>query len=321
MVSKLKQFTSAIGSVLDESLSGSDDSAPKVIQRNPNSNVLAASAGKRKQVSIISVNPKRCKLWNLHNRNQELLSEETCKDIIDSIKLNGQLEPALAREVHNDPNFDFEIIYGSRRRFACTVLGKDIQIRLTTANDRECAALMDAENRARKDISDYERALDYKRWLDAKLYNTQKDLAESIGMDPGNLNKLMKLVELPDFIISAFKSPLDIKSHYAPDLLKLLQNSRVREKIYDKARWLKGKNLEGSKVFKSLVDAAKEAPRKSKDTIEPIKSTAGEVICHLKKKGQGGLELSLFKELTLENVDVLKSKILFIIDNYYAGKL
>lgn len=254
----------------------------------------------------------------MHNRNQQLLSEESCKDIIDSIKLNGQLEPALAREIQNDPNFDFEIIYGSRRRFACTILGRDLQIKLTTANDRECAAQMDAENRARKDISDYERALDYKRWLDAKLYSTQKDLAENIGMDPGNLNKLMKLVELPDFIISAFKSPLDIKSHYAPDLLKLLQNSKVREKIYDKARWLKGKNLDGSKVFKALVDAAKEAPNKAKDSIEPVKSPAGEVLCHLKRKGQGNLELSLFKGLTSKNVDDLKSKVLSIIDEYYA---
>jgi ParB family transcriptional regulator, chromosome partitioning protein len=174
MASKIKQFSSTIGALLNENFGELSESAPKITQKKASQNILAASAGKRKQVAVLSVDPKRCRLWHLHNRDQQHLTETSCKDLIDSIRLNGQLEPALVRELTHDADYDFEIIYGSRRKYACSVLRQDLLVRVTTADDRECAALMDAENRARKDISDYERALDYMRWLGAGCIKLKK---------------------------------------------------------------------------------------------------------------------------------------------------
>src|SRR5437016_3976511 len=109
MAGKIKQFSSTIGAILNENIDALGESTPKITQKNISQNILAASAGKRKQVAVLSVDPRRCKLWHLHNRNQDMLTEESCKDLIESIRLNGQLEPALARELQGDQNYDFEI--------------------------------------------------------------------------------------------------------------------------------------------------------------------------------------------------------------------
>lgn len=323
MASKIKQFSSSIGALLNENFGELSASAPKITQKKESQSMLAASAGKRKQVAILSVDPKKCRLWHLHNRDQDHLTEMSCKDLIDSIRLNGQLEPALVRELVNDADYDFEIIYGSRRKYACSVLRQDLQVRVTTANDRECAALMDAENRARKDISDYERALDYKRWLDSALYKTQKDLAEQIGMDTGNLNRLMKLTELPDFIIKAFKSPLEIKVHYAPVLLKLLNDKASKDKLYKKAWELKDKpNREGQKVFKYLVDATKTKMTLTAELTENVitsYSKQGEVLFTYKKRGHDLLEITINNKVIRNRLPALKAQVLTLIDAHFTN--
>src|SRR5699024_7861848 len=138
---------------------------------------------------------------------------------------NGQRQPALARELKEDPDYDYELIYGARRRFACAELGVELRVRVTRMNDRLALAEMDAENRPRKDISDYERALDYRRWLEDGLYPSQGELGVAIGVSKSWLSRVLRLADMPEAVVAAFASPLDLRIEYGYELAKLMEDS------------------------------------------------------------------------------------------------
>src|ERR1700733_4973036 len=56
--------------------------------------------------NIFSVDPKRCRPWKYHNRTEGWYTRERCQDLIESITKDEQQEPALARKVTGDANFD-----------------------------------------------------------------------------------------------------------------------------------------------------------------------------------------------------------------------
>ena len=61
------------------------------------------------RTNVLSVDPKRCRPWKYHNRGNTWYTKDRCQDLIDSVVKDGQLEPALARKLSADPNFDFEL--------------------------------------------------------------------------------------------------------------------------------------------------------------------------------------------------------------------
>src|SRR5882724_3977249 len=76
--------------------------------------------------NILSIDPKRVRAWRYHNRGDTWYTRERCQDLIDSIARDEQQVPAVARKLTGDPNFDYELIYGMRRRYACELLGKKL---------------------------------------------------------------------------------------------------------------------------------------------------------------------------------------------------
>ncbi len=146
--------------------------------------------------NILSVDPKRCRPWKYHNRSNAWYTKDRCQDLIDSIVKDGQLEPALARKLSNDPNFDFELIYGMRRRFAAEFTHTKLKLRLTEANDAKAAVLMHIENADRQDITAMERALSFQQQLEAKIFESQDAMAEAFGLSKAQVSKLLKAAQL-----------------------------------------------------------------------------------------------------------------------------
>ena len=52
-----------------------------------------------RRFALLEVDPSVCTPWKYHNRDSAWLNETKCSDLIYSIKNNGQLEPALVREI------------------------------------------------------------------------------------------------------------------------------------------------------------------------------------------------------------------------------
>lgn len=120
------------------------------------------------------VDPARCRMWAGHNRDYALLSEERCADLIESIKAQGRQEiPAIVRRLSGDEGYDFEVICGARRHWTISWLRAHnypefkFLVDVREIGDEEAFRLADIENRARDDLTDFERARDYLRALNA----------------------------------------------------------------------------------------------------------------------------------------------------------
>jgi ParB family chromosome partitioning protein len=151
---------------------------------------------------VKELDPARVRVWSLQGRLQEALDTKTAADLIDSIARHGQTTPAIVRPVKGDPEADFEVIDGSRRRFACAHLGTQLKAIVADLGDREAALLTETADASRKH-SAYETGIKWRAWLEAKLFETQDALAQWLQVSAGDLSFKLSLAELPyEFVVA-----------------------------------------------------------------------------------------------------------------------
>jgi ParB family transcriptional regulator, chromosome partitioning protein len=204
------------------------------------------------------VNPFRCRMWSLHDRLDEYLTEQSCKSEIESISRHGQLVPVLARSLHNDPNHDMELIFGARRLFVARHLNMLLRVQLRKLSDREALVAMDAENRHRKDISPYERGMSYARWLNAGHFGSQEEIARALGVSASQVSRLLKLARLPTVIVAAFPSAIDILEAWGIELSDAWERHELRPLLARTARLIAAKPERPSakEVYEKLMSVA-----------------------------------------------------------------
>jgi ParB family chromosome partitioning protein len=185
---------------------------------------------------MVEVNPFKCRVWELHDRLEGYLTEETCKAEIESVARHGQLVPVLGRPLRGDPEYDVEIIYGSRRLFVARLLNRNIRVDLRELSDREAIIAMDIENRHRADLSPYERGLSYLRWLRSKQFGSQEEIAQTLKISAAQVSRLVKLARLPTVVVAAFENPLDIRESWGLELVEAWEDRDRRPIIAERAR-------------------------------------------------------------------------------------
>lgn len=236
-----------------------DRGATRFLRR---SNALA-DAGEREEKVLRWVDPTHCVMWERHNRAYELLNEDNCRDLIDSIKSQGQQEfPAIVRRLQGGSNAEFEVICGARRHFAVSWLRSHnypqfrylVEVRDLT--DEEAFRLADVENRDRQDISDFERARDYAGALEQYYGGRQKAMAQRLEVSEGWLSRYLALARLPEAVIAAYPSIRDVKELHARVLKPLLADPKLMPSILEAARELSQKQASARMGQGSLVDAA-----------------------------------------------------------------
>jgi len=176
------------------------------------------ATGEVKQVTQLLLDPARVRIWPGNARHQASLTEESCRDLIDSIIAEGgQKVPVVVRRVTDDEAYDYELIAGTRRHWSISWLRAnnypETQLLAQVQNlDNESAfRLADLENRARRDISDFERARNYRDALKTYYGDRQNRMAERLNLSKGWLSKMMTVAALPDWAVAAFASPADIQ--------------------------------------------------------------------------------------------------------------
>jgi ParB family transcriptional regulator, chromosome partitioning protein len=208
--------------------------------------------------NIFAVDPKRVRPWKYHNRTEAWYTRERCQDLTDSIAKDGQQEPALARRIKDDPNFDYELIYGMRRRFACELLGRKLKLRVIEADDARAAVLMHIENADRQDITPMERALSFQIQIEAKVFATQEALSEAMGLSKGQVAKMLKAAALlkQGTIAGLFADRSAVPVEQAYKLSTLLERPGAKEVIFQAAKNL-GREGEGrrepAEVIRTLI--------------------------------------------------------------------
>ena len=185
---------------------------------------------------IVSVNPFRCRMWSLHDRLEEQITEASCRAEIESIQRHGQLVPALGRRLKGEPMHDVELVYGARRLFVARHLNLPLKIELREMTDRDAIVAMDIENRQRQDISPYERGLSYARWLREGHFNSQDDIAAALRVSASHVSRLLKIARLPPVVVSAFNDIVEVREAWALEIAGALEDPEKRAATLKAAR-------------------------------------------------------------------------------------
>jgi ParB family chromosome partitioning protein len=149
----------------------------------------------------------------------------------------------------------FEVIFGHRRLRACLELGIPVLAAIEEASDVSLFEQMERENRGRKNLSAWEQGGMYRKALDAGLYPSLRRLAESLNVDVSLVSKSVTLARLPEAVVAAFQSPLDIQFRWAAPLAEAMQKdpdgtlSRARALTIDRG------SLSSADVVAKLIAA------------------------------------------------------------------
>lgn len=126
-------------------------------------------------------------------------TEEYLKELSDSIRRNGIMQPIVVRP---NPYHEgtYEIIAGERRWRAAKMAGlTDVPVIIRDINDQQALELALIENIQRQDLTPLEESAGYQRLIDEFSY-TQEELAKTVGKSRSHVANLLRLLSLPESI-------------------------------------------------------------------------------------------------------------------------
>ena len=286
--------------------------------------ILDNPLGESKRTFEYEVDPESCLPWKYHNRDDAWMNSDRCKDLISSIRKNGQQFPVQARPLEKDPNgYKWEIVAGRRRWFACKYLKIKLKVKPIDASDRECAILMNLENKDRDDVSEFEDAISYRQQLEARLFDSQDDMAAALDLNKSKLSKMLAAAKIVNHteVMRLFNDITTLKVNPAYQLVTLLEKSDAnKDVIYQKA-----KNIHKSftptnhklgtptiinKLLQSIETSSKTARAEpklfkfdGKTVLKAHELSNGRVSFEFNKKNINGLKKEDIIKMTLEALD------------------
>jgi ParB family chromosome partitioning protein len=163
----------------------------------------------------------------------------------------GNVQPIKVRPVQGAAD-QYEIVFGHRRHRACLELGLPVLALIEDVSDQDLFKEMDRENRTRLDLSPWEQGVMYRRALNEGLFGSLGELSQELGVDKGNLSKSLRLADLPETVVKAFPSPLDLQFRWAKLLNDALQSDP--ERVLEMAKELsENKNRSAKEVLECLL--------------------------------------------------------------------
>lgn len=172
----------------------------------------------------------------------------------------GNTQPILVREREGGGH---EVVFGHRRRQACAELGLPVLAVIWNAPmaDQELLASMDRENREREDPSPYEQGVTYQAALNAGLFPSQRRLAEALGVSHTWVGKALSVAALPQEVVDAFATPLDIQPRHAEEIRAALEQDA--EGVVSRARSLRStsERCSAGRVVEALTGRGRNEDR------------------------------------------------------------
>jgi ParB family chromosome partitioning protein len=161
---------------------------------------------------------------------RKYFDEAELKDLSDSIRAHGVLQPILVRPVKTAPG-RYEIIAGERRWRASQMAGlHQIPALVREAVDEvETLEIAIIENVQRSDLNPLEEAAGYQQLME-KFGRTQQDIADVVGKSRPHIANMLRLLQLPDEIQDMVKDGRLSAGHArailtAPDPLALAKQA------------------------------------------------------------------------------------------------
>jgi ParB family chromosome partitioning protein len=190
---------------------------------------------------------------------RKIFDEDNLKDLTNSIKERGILQPIIVRKSNNDGS-KFEIIAGERRWLAAQRAGlHNVPVVITEADDLKSLEFAIVENVQRHDLNPLEEAQGYKRLIEEFSYDQEK-VSKFIGKSRSHITNAMRLLTLPEEVISLIEAQ-KLTAGHAKILVGLENAIFVANKIIEKKL-----SVRKAEYFVKLFKSKKQKPNNLKDT-------------------------------------------------------
>ena len=234
--------------------------------------------------------------------------EENLKDLTNSIKERGVIQPIIVRR-SNSENSNYEIIAGERRWLAARKAGlHDIPVIVTEADDLKSLEFAIVENVQRHDLNPLEEAQGYKRLIDEFSYDQEK-VSKFIGKSRSYITNSLRLLNLPDDVLKLLEEQ-KISSGHAKILVGLDNASFITSKILEKKMSVRQTEA-FVKIFKNKKNTFKRISKDSNISFleNQVKEKIGINVLIKNKKSNSGSVIFEYKDLEQLNkiIDIIKS--------------
>lgn len=211
----------------------------------------------------------------------------------------GNVQPIKVRPktMSDGGKIKWEIVFGHRRHRACLELGVPVLATIEAhMTDQQLYIEMERENRDRKDLSAWEQGTMYARALERGLFASNRQLAAALDLDLSLVGKAIALAKLPDEVVAAFASPLDLQFRWAAPFKEALQKDP--DGLLERARRITQSPTRASaaQVFAALV--ATDTPSGGGAAQREWKSASGKVTATLSTDKKGRVTLTLADPLS-----------------------
>jgi len=237
------------------------------------------------------------------------LSEQELKDLSDSIKEQGIIQPLVVRTVPTG----YELIVGERRWRAGRLAGlKQVPVVVKDVSGAEMVEMALVENIQRQDLNPLEKAEAYYRLIkEFKL--TQEEVAKRVGQDRSTVANFLRLRNLPQPIQTDIVNNTLSMGH-ARALLgveTLAQQKEVWRRIVSKSLSVRAAEALVKKLKDHKPRTSSAKARSSEDVY--IESLADDLTRHLgtrvriiRRGKRGRLEIEFY---SYENLEQLIAKL------------
>ena len=200
------------------------------------------------------------------NREQprKQFSQEELEALSDSIVKYGVISPITVRRVGER----YVIIAGERRWRAARMAGlSEIPVIIISADDKKAAEIALVENIQRSNLNPVEEAQAYAALID-QYGMTQEEVAEQIGKSRSSVTNSLRLLDLPDAVLSMLAAGT-LSSGHAKVLLGIKDGEKLKTAA-EKVAELELSVRETEKLVKSLL--AEPKPEKELPAIDYTKA-------------------------------------------------
>ena len=219
-------------------------------------------------------------------------SKEKIEELAQSIKENGLIQPIIVRQ---SPVIGYEILAGERRYRASIAAGlSEVPVIIKKLSDQDMMIHSIIENLQREDLNPIEEAKAYQSLID-KGY-THADIAEKMGKSRPYITNLVRLLTLPDFILTEVEAGKLSQAHAR--LLIQLSTDEQKKLLYR----IQTEDLSVRQVEHLLKEEKNKKKSKEKDHFikeeeENLKKLLGlDVQIVLQKKEAGKITISFHNQ-------------------------
>jgi len=214
---------------------------------------------------LLELDPKKIRATEFRNRHERSLldSDPAFLELKERLKTSGQHTPIRVRPVTGALPFEFEIVSGHRRHAACLALDAELSgfpilalLDVQAGDTRDLVLKMYLENEDRYDLSAFEKGRMFLQWLDAGVYDSQREIADAVGLGESAVAKYLAVATLPAAVLSALGDERAIPVSWGSAISQALKTDETAVLKAAERMALRRPALTPDAVFKALVAAA-----------------------------------------------------------------